>query len=85
LPCKGGTLSWWMNERMEFRPCAMIPEEYILLSYEDWIGYCKNKFNISWKESYMKFKDFCFEKEINPEDICYVFDRNINQDRKKYL
>lgn len=82
LPCRGGTLSWWMNEKMEFRPCAMIPEEYILLSYEDWIGYCKNRFNINWKESYMKFKDFCFEKEINPEDICYVFDENINQNTK---
>ena len=79
LPCKGGTYSWWMNEKMEFRPCAMIPEEYILLSYEDWIDYCKNRFNISWKESYVKFKDYCLEKTINPEDICYVFDGSINQ------
>lgn len=73
LPCKGGTYSWWVNEKMGFRPCAMIPEEYILLSYVDWINYCENNYNIDWKDSYFKLKQFCFRNKITPADLCHVF------------
>lgn len=76
LPCKGGSFSWWMNEKMEFRPCAMIPEEYILLPYEEWVGYCESTFNINWESSYLKFEEFCSRKEMDPSDICYVFKRH---------
>lgn len=79
LPCKGGTLSWWMNEKMEFRPCAMIPAEYILLSYEKWRDYCEIRFNLNWRESYMNFKNYCSETKINPEDICYVFKEDTHE------
>lgn len=73
LPCKGGTFSWWMNEKMEFRPCAMIPEEYMLLKCNEWLDYCNNTLKLNWKDSYLKLEQYCSSKNTKLSEICYVF------------
>jgi len=74
LICSGGSISWWMSEDFKFRPCAFLPSEYLLFSYEKWLKYINKKETIDWKSAYERLMLYSKENGVNAGDICSLFE-----------
>lgn len=73
LFCSAGSLSWWMSEKFDFRPCALLPQEYLQLPYEQWLHYVESKENIDWHGAYNRINTHANKYHRKPEDICSIF------------
>lgn len=71
LSCNAGNMNWAMNEKGEFKPCVMLPEDNDMVwSFNQWKKYVENKEKINWTLFFKKFDNWCYERNINIKEYC---------------
>lgn len=69
--CMAGTYQWSVNEKFEFKPCVIIPNEKNLsLTFSDWKRYVLNQKELNWISFSNNFYEFCNINEKNTNDFC---------------
>ncbi len=70
LKCSAGSLSWWISEELLFRPCALLPLEYLQLTYYQWIEYINGNANIDWISAKNRLVNYAKHHRIKVDEIC---------------
>lgn len=73
LKCRAGKNNWWMSEKFEFKPCSLLPNEYVYMDYNSWYQYINRECDVDWYKALASLQFFASEHEMKITDICSVF------------
>lgn len=82
IRCRAGKNNWWMSEKLVFKPCSLLPDEYISMDYNSWYQCIDGESNIDWYRALKSLQVFASEHKMEVTEICSVF-KNMPDLQKK--